>query len=45
MSSAVLLVTDYIFGSTTAVICTVGTALILYGFWYVLPVARRLKIS
>jgi hypothetical protein len=45
MSSAVLLVTDYLFGPSTAVICTVGTAVILYGFWYVLPVARRIKIS
>jgi hypothetical protein len=45
MSSAVLLVTDYLFGTSTAVICTAGTAVILYGFWYVLPVARRIKIS
>lgn len=44
MSSAVLLVTDYLFGTTTAAICTAGIAVILYGFWYALPVARRRKI-
>jgi hypothetical protein len=41
MTSAVLLVTEYLFGSTTAIICTVGAAIVLYGFWYVAPVTRR----
>jgi hypothetical protein len=41
MSSAVLLVTDYLFGSSTATVCTVGTAITLYGFWYGAPLARR----
>src|SRR3954449_3037513 len=41
MSSAILLVTDYIFGATTAVICTTGALIVLYGFWYVLPLTRR----
>jgi hypothetical protein len=41
MSSAVLLVTDYLFSSTTAVLCTVGTAIVLYGLWYAAPLTRR----
>jgi hypothetical protein len=45
MSSAILLVTDYLFGSTTAAVCTGGAVIVLYGFWYVLPTARRRKIG
>jgi hypothetical protein len=45
MSSAVLLVTDYLFSATTAAICTVGAAIVLYGFWYVAPLARRAKVA
>jgi hypothetical protein len=45
MSSAILLVTDYIFGGTTAAVCTIGAAVVLYGFWYVTPLARRRKHS
>jgi hypothetical protein len=41
MSSAVLLVTDYLFGTTTAVICTAGAAVVLYGLWYGAPLVRR----
>jgi hypothetical protein len=41
MSSAILLVTDYLFGSTTATICTIGAAVVLYGLWYVAPITRR----
>jgi hypothetical protein len=41
MSAAILLVTEYLFGSTTAVICTAGAAVVLYGFWYGAPIARR----
>jgi hypothetical protein len=44
MSSAVLLVTEYLFSETTAVICTVGAAIVLYGFWYIAPFARRRKL-
>jgi hypothetical protein len=44
MSSAVLLVTDYLFSATTAAICTVGAVIVLYGFWYVAPLARRAKV-
>jgi hypothetical protein len=41
MTSAVLLVTDYLFGRGTGVICTVGVAIALYGFWYAAPLVRR----
>ena len=43
MSSAILLVTDYLFGATTAAICTAGAAVVLYGFWYALPLSRRAR--
>ena len=45
MSSAILLVTDYLFGATTAAICTAGAAIVLYGFWYGAPLARRTKLG
>ena len=45
MSSAVLLVTDYIFGATTAAVCTIGAAIFLYGLWYATPLMRRAKLS
>jgi hypothetical protein len=41
MTSAILLVTDFLYGSTTAVIATVGAGVVLYGLWYLLPLARR----
>jgi uncharacterized protein DUF6328 len=43
MTSAVLLITDYLFSSTTSVICTVGTGIMMYGLWYGAPLARRRK--
>src|SRR3954451_8022334 len=45
MTSAILLVTDYLYGSTTALIATICAACVLYGFWFVLPLARRAKVS
>jgi hypothetical protein len=45
MSTAILLVTDYIFGATTAAICTSGAAVVLYGLWYGTPLKRRAKRS
>jgi hypothetical protein len=45
MSSAVLLVTEYLFGETTAVICTIGAVFVLYSFWYIAPFARRRKVA
>jgi hypothetical protein len=43
MTSAVLLVTDYLYSGTTSVIATVGVGLALYGFWYVAPLIRRVR--
>ena len=43
MTCAVLLVTDYLYSSTTSVIATAGAAVVLYGLWYALPLARRAK--
>ena len=37
MSSAILLVTDFLFSPTTAAICTIGAVIVLYGLWYVAP--------
>jgi hypothetical protein len=45
MSSAVLLVTDYLFGSATAATSTIGAAVVLYGFWYGAPLLRRRQRS
>jgi Family of unknown function (DUF6328) len=41
MSSAVLLVTHFLFSATTATICTVGAVIVLYGLWYVAPLTRK----
>jgi hypothetical protein len=41
MSSAVLLVTHFLFSPTTAIVCSASTAIVLYGLWYVAPFTRR----
>src|SRR3954469_6198044 len=43
MTSAVLLVTNYLYSETTSIVSTVGVALVLYGFWYVTPLVRRIR--
>jgi hypothetical protein len=43
MTSAVLLVTDYLYGETTTIVSTVGVGCLLYGFWYAVPLMRRLR--
>jgi hypothetical protein len=43
MTSAVLLVTDYLYSTTTSLLATVGAAVVLYGLWYAAPLARRAK--
>ena len=40
MISAMLLVTDFVFSSTTAIIATAAFALLLLGLWFVVPLAR-----
>jgi Family of unknown function (DUF6328) len=44
MTSAVLLVTDYVFTPTTALICTIGAGAVFYGLWYAAPLARRGRV-
>ena len=43
MTSAVLLVTDYLYSGTTSLVATIGTGLVMYAFWYGAPLARRRK--
>src|SRR4051794_32256342 len=43
MTSAVLLVTDYLYGGTTSTVATIGVGLLLYGFWFAAPLSRRLR--
>jgi hypothetical protein len=40
MISAMLLVTDFVFSTTTAVISTAAFGLLLLGLWFVVPLAR-----
>ena len=41
MTSAVLLVTDFLYSDTTSIISTVGVGVFLYALWYALPLVRR----
>ena len=41
MAAAVTLVTSAVFGTTTGIVCAVGTALAFVGCWAVLPLSRR----
>jgi hypothetical protein len=44
MTGAVLLVTDFLYASTTLVVAAAaGTGLVLTGFWFLLPLLRRLQ--
>jgi hypothetical protein len=44
MTGAIGLISDFIFGTTTAVISTIVMALAFIGFWYVGPLRRRQKL-
>jgi hypothetical protein len=44
MTGAIALISDFIFGTTTAVISTIVMALAFIGFWYVGPLRRRQKL-
>jgi hypothetical protein len=44
MTGAIALISDFIFGATTAVISTIVMALAYAGFWYVGPLRRRQKL-
>jgi Family of unknown function (DUF6328) len=41
MCGVIALISDYLFGSTTAVLSTTGIALAFLGFWFVGPLLRR----
>jgi hypothetical protein len=43
ITGAILLVTDFIYGATTAGIATVGIGLLLATLWYGLPLRRRAR--
>jgi hypothetical protein len=43
ITGAVLLVTDFVYGDTTARVATAGTAALLVTLWYVLPLVRRAR--
>jgi predicted neutral ceramidase superfamily lipid hydrolase len=43
VTGAVLLVTDFLYGDTTARVATVGIALLLVTLWYVVPLVRRAR--
>jgi len=42
LNGAVLLVTDVIFGRTTAVVTVAATATLFVGLWFVLGLVRRI---
>jgi hypothetical protein len=42
MVSAVLLVTDFVFGRTTAIVATGAIAAVLLTLWFVVPLSRYL---
>jgi Family of unknown function (DUF6328) len=44
MTGAIALISDFIFGATTAVISTIVMALAFIGFWYVGPLRRRQQL-
>jgi len=43
MTGSVYLITDYLFGEPATAIVTAIVAALFAGFWYVLPVVRRLR--
>jgi hypothetical protein len=45
MTGAILLVTNFLFGTTRAVISTVAAAAVFVTVWYLLPIRRRIKIK
>jgi Family of unknown function (DUF6328) len=45
MTGVVLLITDFVFGATATVICTIFAGLMFAGFWYGLPLWRRVELE
>ena len=44
MCGVITLISDYLFGATTAVLSTTGIALAFIGFWFVGPLLRRQQL-
>jgi hypothetical protein len=44
MCGVITLISDFLFGSTTAVLSTTGIALAFIGFWFVGPLLRRQQL-
>ncbi len=44
MTGAIMLITDVLFGTAATVITTVATVAVFAGFWYALPLQRRLTL-
>jgi hypothetical protein len=44
MSGAIALISDFLFGSTTAIISTIVMALAFAGFWFAGPIVRRAQL-
>src|SRR5215203_1244295 len=45
MTGAIVLITDYLFGSTATILMAVATVLVFGVFWFALPLQRRLSLS
>lgn len=45
MTGAIMLITDYLFGSTATILMTVATVLVFGLFWFALPLQRRVRLS
>src|SRR3954462_15306783 len=45
MTGAIMLITDYLFGSAATILMTAATILVFGFFWFGLPLQRRLRLS
>ena len=45
MTGAIMLITDYLFGSTATILMTAATILVFGFFWFGLPLQRRLSLQ
>jgi VIT1/CCC1 family predicted Fe2+/Mn2+ transporter len=45
MTGAIMLITDFLFGSTVTILTTAVTVLVFSLFWFALPLQRRLSLS
>src|SRR3954466_16175989 len=45
MTGAIMLITDYLFGSTATILMSAATVLVFGFFWFGLPLRRRLQLS